>query len=53
VISASHERASNAQREEVEISRTGLHWEKLDEDILIDGLIAGRGDTTRQHERAV
>ena len=34
-------------------AKTGLHWEKLDEDISIDGLIAGCGDTTRQHERAV
>jgi hypothetical protein len=25
--------ASPAQRAKVEISRTGLHWEKLDEDI--------------------
>lgn len=43
--------ATPAQREQVKISRTGLHWEKLDEDISIAGLIAGRGDMTTQPER--
>ena len=36
----------------VEISRIGLHWEDLDEDISIAGLLAGRGDMTRRPERA-
>ena len=36
--------ATPAQREEVEISRFGLHWDSLDEDISIEGLLAGRGD---------
>ncbi|VXC56612.1 DUF2442 domain-containing protein [Sphingomonas sp. AX6] len=31
----------------VEISPTGLHWDALDEDISIAGLLAGRGDQTR------
>jgi hypothetical protein len=44
-------RASPTERKRVEISRTGLHWEKLDEDISIAGLLAGRGDMTRQSER--
>jgi hypothetical protein len=44
--------ATPAQRAKVELSRTGLHWEELDEDISIVGLIAGRGDMTRQPERA-
>lgn len=39
--------ATPAQRARVELSRTGLHWEELDEDISIAGLIAGRGDMTR------
>lgn len=30
----------------VEISPRGLHWESLDEDISIAGLLAGRGDRT-------
>jgi Protein of unknown function (DUF2442) len=33
-----------AEREQVMISVTGLHWDKLDEDISIAGLLAGRGD---------
>jgi hypothetical protein len=44
-------RASPTEREAVEISRNGLHWEGLDEDISIAGLLAGRGDMTRQSER--
>jgi len=34
------------QREQVRISSHGLHWEALDEDISIDGLLAGLGDQT-------
>lgn len=45
--------ATPAQRKRVELSRTGLHWEELDEDISIAGLIAGRGEVTKQAERAV
>ena len=32
------------QRAEVRISPNGLHWESLNEDISIAGLLAGRGD---------
>src|ERR1700676_3130317 len=32
------------QREKVRISSRGLHWETLDEDISIAGLLAGFGD---------
>jgi hypothetical protein len=39
--------ATPEQREQVELSRIGLHWEELDEDISIAGLLAGRGDLTR------
>jgi hypothetical protein len=45
--------ASPDARTRVEISRVGLHWEDLDEDISIAGLLAGRSDMTRQSERAV
>ena len=38
---------STSEREQVTISSRGLHWESLDEDISIDGLLAGRGDQTR------
>jgi hypothetical protein len=45
--------ASPDARQRAEISRFGLHWEDLDEDISIAGLLAGRGDVTKQPERAV
>jgi hypothetical protein len=45
-------RATPAEREQVELSRVGLHWEALDEDISITGLLAGRGDVTRSTEHA-
>jgi hypothetical protein len=35
---------SAEQRAAVRISPNGLHWESLDEDISIAGLLAGRGD---------
>ena len=39
--------ATPDQRERVELSRAGLHWDELDEDISVAGLLAGRGDVTR------
>jgi Protein of unknown function (DUF2442) len=45
-------RASSEARRRVEISRLGLHWEDLNEDISIAGLLAGRGDMTKQSEHA-
>ncbi len=39
-------------RNEVSISPSGLHWEELDEDISIAGLLAGRGDMTRARKQA-
>jgi len=43
---------SAEQRDQVSISSRGLHWEELDEDISIDGLLAGRGDQTRSRSAA-
>ncbi len=43
--------ATQKQRERVEIGRIGLHWEELDEDISVAGLLAGRGDRTRWGRR--
>ena len=34
-------RAGAAERASVEISRRGLHWDALDEDLSIAGLLAG------------
>lgn len=44
--------ATPEQRAQVELSRSGLHWEEIDEDISIAGLLAGRGDQTRSHKTA-
>jgi Protein of unknown function (DUF2442) len=44
--------ATPDQRGRYEISNTGLHWEELDEDISVAGLLAGRGDHTHLHPSA-
>lgn len=44
--------AAAEQRLAFEISRDGLHWENLDEDISVAGLLAGRGDQTRSRAAA-
>lgn len=41
-------RATKAQLENYKLSRRGIHWEALDEDISIEGLLAGRGDITHR-----
>lgn len=40
------------QREQWELigRGQGIHWEALDEDISINGLLAGRGDQTRRRK---
>ncbi len=43
---------SAEQRDQVSISSRGLHWEELDEDISVNGLLAGRGDQTRSRSAA-
>lgn len=45
-------RATPQERAGVQISRVGLHWESIDEDISIAGLLAGRGDLTTHSEHA-
>jgi hypothetical protein len=44
--------ASPEQRAAVEISRNGLHWDALDEDISIAGLLVGVGDMSRKLPQA-
>ena len=39
--------ASQEDRAAVELSRRGLHWDNLDEDISIKGLLQGREDQTK------
>ena len=40
--------ASPAQRARFELSPYGIHWDELDEDISVAGLLAGQGDRTRR-----
>jgi hypothetical protein len=42
--------ATAEQREQLRISSRGLHWEALDEDISIAGLLAGEGDLTQSQK---
>jgi hypothetical protein len=44
--------ATPAERERVELSRVGLHWDEIGEDISVAGLLAGRGDMTRRTDQA-
>ena len=43
--------ATSQQRSQFEISQRGLHWGELDEDISVDGLLAGHGDATNLRQR--
>ncbi|MEN4527297.1 DUF2442 domain-containing protein [Pantoea agglomerans] len=38
--------ATPEQRNNYELSPRGIHWDALDEDISVEGLIQGRGDIT-------
>jgi hypothetical protein len=44
--------ASVEQRKAFFLSPSGLHWEEIDEDISVAGLLAGRGDMTRSGKEA-
>lgn len=44
--------AQPEQRQKFDLSVNGIHWDELDEDISIAGLLAGRGDSTRATEIA-
>ena len=45
--------ASKEQREAFELSRRGIHWDAIDEDISVEGLLMGAGDQTRSGSRPV
>jgi hypothetical protein len=42
----------SGSREKVRISARGLHWDALDEDVSIAGLLAGLGDQTARKTSA-
>jgi hypothetical protein len=44
--------ATPQQLAEYELSARGIHWDALDEDVSIEGLLAGQGDLTH-HQRHV
>jgi Protein of unknown function (DUF2442) len=44
--------ATSQQRAAYCLSTRGLHWDELDEDISVDGLLAGRGDMTHPQAHA-
>ncbi|SFI20641.1 DUF2442 domain-containing protein [Modicisalibacter xianhensis] len=42
--------ATPEQLADYELSPRGIHWDALDEDISIEGVLAGRGDQTRRRQ---
>lgn len=48
LINASPEQLAN-----FELSPRGIHWDELDEDISIEGLLVGYGDQTNRHGEVV
>ncbi|MEI2604383.1 DUF2442 domain-containing protein [Erwinia aphidicola] len=40
--------ATPDQRNNYELSPGGIHWDELDEDISVAGLLKGRGDVTHR-----
>jgi hypothetical protein len=44
--------ATPEEREDYELSHLGMHWEALDEDISVNGILAGRGDQTKTRRTA-
>ncbi|MBT2784911.1 MULTISPECIES: DUF2442 domain-containing protein [unclassified Halomonas] len=43
-------KASPQQLASYELSARGIHWDALDEDVSIDGILAGQGDLTRHRQ---
>lgn len=39
--------ATTAERERFELSALDIHWEHLDEDISVEGLLADQGNLTK------
>lgn len=40
-------RASEAERMAFDLSPAGVHWEAIDEDVSVEGMLAGRGNVSR------
>ncbi|MGV6988424.1 DUF2442 domain-containing protein [Testudinibacter sp. P80/BLE/0925] len=41
--------ADKSELKNYELSKRGIHWEQLDEDISVEGLLAGCGDLTHNY----
>jgi hypothetical protein len=46
------EAATQEQRQAFWLSSGGLHWDEIDEDISVQGLLEGRGDMTKRRRKA-
>jgi hypothetical protein len=44
--------ATPDHRNDCELGPRGIHWDALDEDISVEGLLAGQGDLTQARRRA-
>ena len=44
--------ATPEQRQVFEFSPLGIHWDQLDEDISVEGLLAGYGDISHKRNQA-
>jgi len=44
--------ATEEQRAGYELSARGIHWDALDEDVSVDGLLKGRGDVAHRPHNA-
>lgn len=47
-----HATPEQRQHYRISVSGNGLHWEEIDEDISVEGLLAGRGDMTHSPAHA-
>lgn len=45
--------ATPAQRRDVRLGRYGLHWEAIDEDISVEGVLAGKWDNSPPAAREI
>ncbi len=44
--------ATAVQRSQYELSPSGIHWDTLDEDISVEGLLQGHADLTAKRKAA-
>ena len=47
-----HATTEQRQSYRISVSGTGLHWDDIDEDISVAGLLAGKADQTRRPPNA-